>query len=95
MRRLIATSLLATALTGGATAALAQEPGCDSYSGECVSETATTTISPSVKPRRLSKPSGSLTVTGGEAVLLLAVGGAAVAGGTALVVASRKSKTAS
>ena len=98
MRRLITTAILATAIAGvGGSAAFAQEPGCDSYGGACVSETATTSVSPSVLPTKLVKPRpnvGGLVVTGGETVMLLAIGGGAIAGGTALVTAGRKRKHA-
>lgn len=97
MRRVLATAIMATAIIGGGSAAMAQEPGCDSYGGACVSETATTSVSPSVLPTKLVKPRpgpGGLVVTGGETVLLLAIGGGAVAGGTVLVAAGRKRKHA-
>ena len=98
MRRVLATAIMATAIVGATgSAALAQEPGCDSYGGACVSETATTSVSPSVLPTKLVKPRVSprgLAVTGGETVLLLAIGGGAVAGGTVLVAAGRKRKHA-
>lgn len=98
MRRLLATAMVASAMVGaGGSAALAQAPGCDSYGGACVSETATTSVSPSVLPTKLVKPRVSprgLSVTGGETVLLLAIGGGAIAGGTVLVAAGRKRKHA-
>ena len=89
MRRLLGTlALTACAVLGTATGASAQAP-CDSYSGACVSPTATPTISPSVLPRRLDR-GATLPLTGGELTALLAVGAAAVGGGSAFVVAGRR-----
>jgi LPXTG-motif cell wall-anchored protein len=93
MRRLLGTiALSACAVLGTATGASAQAP-CDTYSGACVSATATPTssVSPSVLPRRLERPApGTLPLTGGELTGLLVAGAVAVGGGTAFVVAGRR-----
>ena len=91
MRRLLCTLALATCSVLGTSApALAQTPTCDAYSGACVGGKKVT--KPEVRPSRGGR---SLPVTGGEVVGLLALGGGAVAGGSALVAAGRKRRSAS
>lgn len=91
MRRLLgALALVTFAAIGTNAPALAQTPQCDAYSGACVGGTKTT--KPTVRP---SRDVAGLPITGGEVVGLLAVGGGAVAGGTVLVAAGRKRRSAS
>jgi len=89
MRRLLGViALSACAVLGTAGGASAQAP-CDSYSGACVSATATPTVTPSVLPRRLDRGT-TLPLTGGELTALVAVGAAAIGGGSAFVVTGRR-----
>lgn len=89
MRRLLGTLALVTCATL-ATPAVAQTPQCDAYSGSCVGGTKTT--KPSVRP---SRDVAGLPLTGGELVGLMVAGAGAVAGGSVLVAAGRKRRTAS
>lgn len=89
---LLATSWL---VLGVATPALAV---CDAYSGNCVDEPTgggggTTTDGDGGGGVTVDRPA-ILPLTGGELVLLTAVGVGALAGGTALVVAGRRKATA-
>jgi hypothetical protein len=97
IRMTAAALLVAGAVAGvGSSTAYAQAPACDSYSGACVDDTKKTKppIKPSVLPLKRVRPApDTLSVTGGELVLLLTVGSGAVAGGTALVVAGRRRKS--
>lgn len=95
VRLTAAAVLVAGAVTGlGSGTAIAQTTSCDSYSGACVEATKKATPPVQVLPRKTVKRPNVLSVTGGEVVLLATVGGGAVAGGTALVLAGRKRKSA-
>lgn len=99
----VAASCCFVAGTAGPAAAV-----CDAYSGVCPTEAppkgdgSTDKPAPAVKPAtavnpaRVTKPAASqpdtLPVTGGELVLLTAVGVGVLAGGAALVVAGRRKK---
>ena len=87
-RTLAALALGSCALLGTATAASAQTKPCDAYSGACVEGTK------QVKPPAVRGGGVGLPFTGAEVTGLLAAGTAAVAGGTLLVVAGRKRRTA-
>jgi LPXTG-motif cell wall-anchored protein len=87
MRRILGTiALTACTVLGTASVASAQTAPCDSYSKTCVEGTKTT--KPVVRPSRQNLP-----VTGAEVTGLLLAGGAAVAGGTVLVMAGRKRRS--
>ncbi|MDQ1713747.1 MAG: hypothetical protein QOE45_3197 [Frankiaceae bacterium] len=87
MRRTLGTlALTACTVLGTASAASAQTAPCDSYSKTCVKGTKQT--KPVVRPSRQDLP-----VTGAEVTGLLLAGGAAVAGGTVLVLAGRKRRS--
>lgn len=97
VRTAVAGGLLAlTAALGvaGAAPAAAQE-ACDAYSGGCtepprVLPTTVTRGSAGTAVSPTAETPSTLPFTGGEVVLLSALGAAAVAGGTALVVAGRR-----
>jgi LPXTG-motif cell wall-anchored protein len=89
MRRTLGTlALTACAVLGTASVASAQTAPCDSYSKTCVKGTKQTR-KPVVRPSRQNLP-----VTGAQVTGLALAGGAAVAGGTVLVLAGRKRRTA-
>jgi LPXTG-motif cell wall-anchored protein len=84
MRRTLGTlALTACTVLGTASMASAQTAPCDSYSKTCVKGTKTT--KPVVRPSRQNLP-----LTGADVTGLALAGGAAVAGGTMLVMTGRK-----
>lgn len=96
MRHLVATGALTLVLASGAAAASAQTP-CDAYSGTCppsptVGGVATTrpAVEPSVRGVTTERGGVTLPLTGAQLTALLLVGTAAVAGGTSLVLSSRR-----
>lgn len=92
---LAASGLLLVLSAGPALAA------CDAYSGSCVKppvvRSETRTPEPTVQGRAVvdTPTPAQLPFTGGELVLVSTLGAAALAGGTALVVAGRKRRSES
>ena len=69
---------------------------CDAYSGNCSpAPSVAPSVLPTVAERAVveSNDADTLPFTGGELVLMTAVGAGALAGGTALVVAGRRRST--
>jgi LPXTG-motif cell wall-anchored protein len=88
MQRILGTiALTACTVLGTASIASAQTAPCDSYSTTCV-KGVKHVRKPVVRPTRQDLP-----VTGAEVTGLLLAGGAAVAGGTVLVMAGRKRRS--
>lgn len=92
-------SAAAGLLLGGVLSLASASPAlavCDAYSGNCspapsVAPSEATKVLPTSNDRpAVSGESASLPFTGGELVLLTALGAGALAGGTALVVAGRR-----
>jgi hypothetical protein len=87
-----AVTLASGLAVGMAPAALASD-NCAAYGSQCPS-VSPTTVTPDVKGTTLTKEPASLPFTGGEFALLATAGVVALGGGTALVVASRRRRTA-
>jgi hypothetical protein len=83
---------LSLAAAGAAPSAFASD-NCAAYGSQCPTVTPTT-VKPDVKGTTLTKQPASLPFTGGEFALLATAGAVALGGGTALVVASRRRRTA-
>jgi hypothetical protein len=95
-RRIISAAAAATLVSGlvvGAAPAFAAD-NCAAYGSQCPSVLPTTIATPDVKGTTLTKEPSSLPFTGGEFALMATAGVVALGGGTALVVVSRRRRTA-
>ncbi|MDX6230572.1 MAG: hypothetical protein QOI76_3962 [Frankiales bacterium] len=95
-RRIISAAAAATLFSGlvvGAAPAFAAD-NCAAYGSQCPSVAPTTIATPDVKGTTLTKEPSSLPFTGGEFALMATAGVVALGGGTALVVVSRRRRTA-
>lgn len=82
-----------TAVTAATLSVLGAAPAlaaCDAYSGRCVQDTSAERTADRSRTQTSVQAPATLPFTGGELVLLTATGAAALAGGTALVVAGRR-----
>jgi hypothetical protein len=85
---------LASGLAVGMAPAAFASDNCSAYASQCPSVSPTTVATPDVKGTTLTKEPASLPFTGGEFALMATAGVVALGGGTALVVASRRRRTA-
>jgi hypothetical protein len=98
--RLVSTAAAVTLASGLSLSAVAMAPSafaadnCAAYGSQCPSVAPTTVATPDVKGTTLTKEPASLPFTGGEFALMATAGAVALGGGTALVVASRRRRTA-
>ena len=86
--------LLTSGLAVGTASSAFASDNCAAYGSQCPSVSPTVVKTPDVKGTTLTKEPSSLPFTGGEFALMATAGAIALGGGTALVVASRRRRTA-
>jgi hypothetical protein len=96
-RRFISTAAavtLASGLAVGAAPAAFAADNCSAYASTCPTVSPTAIATPDVKGTTITKAPSTLPFTGGEFALMATAGVVALGGGTALVVVSRRRRTA-